>query len=150
MNRERDEVDLRLALAPLRRRDEALPRPFTTMWSAAERRVATGTPSGRSRRWIVAGTLAALILAVTLVERSERHALEVASHGASYSLVDDVPKIGKAGVGWLHSVPSYVDPLSAWRSPTDFLLASDPALWRSTPRFGPSTDYSIAFPGQEI
>jgi hypothetical protein len=150
MNRERDETDLRVALAPLRRRDEALPRPFAMMWSAAERHVAAGRHSGRSYRWIAAGSLAALILAVALVETSERHALEVSSHIAPDFLVDAVPQLDKAGAGWMYGVPSYVDPLSAWRSPTDFLLASDPELWRSTPRFGPSADYSITFPGQEI
>ena len=118
MNRERDEADQRLALASLRRRDEALPRPFAMMWSAAERNVAAGTPSARSYRWIAAGALAALILAVTLVERS--------------------------------APPHVDDPLSAWRSPTDFLLASDPELWRGTPRFGLPADYSITFPDQEI
>src|SRR5664279_1868014 len=108
MSNERDEADLRLALAPLRRRDEALPRPFAMMWSAAERHVAAGTPSARSYRWIAAGTLAALIVAVTLVERS--------------------------------APPRVDDPLSAWRSPTDFLLASNSALWRGTPQFGLPTD----------
>jgi hypothetical protein len=150
MNSERDEADLRLALAPLRRRDEALRPPFATMWSAAERRVAASRPSGSPYRWIAAGTFAALILAVVLVERPQRHALEVADRGAQHALAYDILKIGKASDRLLPSVPPYVDPLSAWRSPTRFLLAADPELWRSTPRFGPSKDYSLNFPAQEI
>lgn len=145
MSREREEAQLRAALAPLRSRDEALARPFTTMWSAAERRVAASKPTGRPYRWIAATSLAALIVAVAVSYRTAR--IESAPHSRS----DAVPQRDKSDVERLHRVPLHVDPLSAWRSPTDFLLAaSDHELLRSVPRFGlPAVD-SITLPSQEI
>lgn len=157
MSREREEAELRAALAPLRSRDEALARPFATMWSAAERRVATSRPIGRPYRWIAATSLAAIIVAVALnyptalVDRPARHDPEIVARAAAHPVVDPAQEPDKVGVGWLHSVPPYVDPLSAWRSPTDFLLAaSDWELWRGVPRFGLPTVGSITLPNLEI
>lgn len=139
MNLQDDDTGLRAAFAQLRSRDRELAQPFARVWTAAQRRVASGRPAKAGYRWVAATGLASILIAVALVYRTvwiSTPASDIAADPIAYS-------------------PQSVAPepvaLSQWRSPTEFLLVTaDRELLRNVPRFGQPAVETADLPDMEI